>query len=37
MFSEWALVWGAVPVAVAFTGWFWPKRKRRDQVEEAPA
>jgi cytochrome c oxidase subunit 1 len=35
MFTEWALVWGALPVLVAFTGWFWPKRPRAGQV--APA
>ncbi|MBC6982563.1 cytochrome c oxidase subunit I [Caulobacter sp. 17J80-11] len=26
IFSEWALVWGAIPLAIALTGWFWPKR-----------
>ena len=28
IFTPWALVWGAVPVALAATGWFWPKRPR---------
>ena len=26
IFTPWALVWGALPVAAAVTGWFWPKR-----------
>jgi cytochrome c oxidase subunit 1 len=25
IFSAWALVWGAIPVAVALIAWFWPK------------
>jgi cytochrome c oxidase subunit 1 len=25
VFSPWALVFGAVPVAIALTAWFWPK------------
>jgi cytochrome c oxidase subunit 1 len=25
IFTPWAVVWGAVPVLVVFTGWFWPK------------
>jgi cytochrome c oxidase subunit I len=28
IFTPWALVWGSVPVAVALTVWFWPKRPR---------
>jgi cytochrome c oxidase subunit 1 len=32
IFTPWALVWGAIPVAIAITGWFWPKRK---EVEES--
>ena len=28
IFTPWALVWGAVPVAIAATGWFWPHRPR---------
>jgi cytochrome c oxidase subunit 1 len=27
IFTPWAVVWGAVPVAVALTAWFWPKMK----------
>ena len=28
IFTPGALVWGSVPVAIAATGWFWPKRPR---------
>jgi cytochrome c oxidase subunit 1 len=24
IFTPWALIWGAVPVAIAVIGWFWP-------------
>jgi len=34
IFSEWALVWGAVPLTIAFSGWFWPKRPRRGAKQE---
>jgi cytochrome c oxidase subunit 1 len=27
IFTPWAVVWGAVPVALAATFWFWPKRE----------
>ena len=27
VFTPWAMVWGAVPVAIATIGWFWPSRK----------
>ena len=36
IFSPWALVWGAIPMAVTITGWFWPKGPRRGQ-RKAPA
>jgi cytochrome c oxidase subunit I+III len=26
IFTPWAVVWGALPVAIAATLWFWPKR-----------
>jgi cytochrome c oxidase subunit 1 len=26
IFTPWALVWGALPIGAAVTGWFWPKR-----------
>ena len=25
MFSPWAVVWGAIPIAISLIGWFWPK------------
>ncbi len=27
MFTPTALIWGAVPVAITLTGWFWPNKK----------
>jgi len=31
IFSPWAMVWGAVPVAIGLTAWFWPTRKETDE------
>lgn len=28
IFTPWALIWGAAPIAVALTFWFWPTRDR---------
>jgi cytochrome c oxidase subunit 1 len=28
IFTPWAIVWGAIPVAIALTLWFWPTRER---------
>jgi cytochrome c oxidase subunit 1 len=39
IFTPWAVVWGAVPVAIAATFWFWPKRamtRRRVESELLP-
>jgi hypothetical protein len=39
IFTPWAVVWGAVPVAIALTAWFWPKgRELRSSValEKSP-
>jgi cytochrome c oxidase subunit 1 len=39
IFTPWAVVWGSVPVAIAATCWFWPKRneaERRRRVEVHP-
>jgi heme/copper-type cytochrome/quinol oxidase subunit 1 len=33
IFSEWSLVWGAVPLIIAFSGWFWPTRPRGGGAE----
>jgi cytochrome c oxidase subunit I len=30
IFTPWALVWGAIPIAVTLTIWFWPQRERAD-------
>ncbi|MBV9786336.1 MAG: cytochrome c oxidase subunit I [Acidisphaera sp.] len=32
IFSPWAVVWGAVPIAVALIGWFWPKGTPEDEA-----
>jgi cytochrome c oxidase subunit 1 len=26
IFDSWAVVWGSIPLAIALTGWFWPKK-----------
>jgi cytochrome c oxidase subunit 1 len=31
IFTPWAVVWGAVPVAIGLTAWFWPKRTEVDK------
>ncbi|MBY2949232.1 cytochrome c oxidase subunit I [Rhizobium leguminosarum] len=31
MFSPWAVVWGSIPIAIALTGWFWPKGDPEDE------
>lgn len=31
IFSPWAVIWGAIPVAVTLTGWFWPKQTPEDE------
>jgi cytochrome c oxidase subunit I+III len=31
IFSPWAIVWGAVPIAVTLIGWFWPTSAPEDQ------
>jgi cytochrome c oxidase subunit 1 len=31
IFTPWAVVWGTVPVAIAMTAWFWPRRRETDQ------
>jgi cytochrome c oxidase subunit I len=30
IFSPWAVVFGAIPVAIALTAWFWPKELKRN-------
>ena len=40
VFTPWAVVWGAAPVAIGLTAWFWPKKDDRDAqaiaLERAP-
>jgi cytochrome c oxidase subunit 1 len=39
VFTPWAAVWGTVPLAVALTAWFWPRRGEVRQalaVEKSP-
>jgi heme/copper-type cytochrome/quinol oxidase subunit 1 len=39
IFTPWAVVWGAVPVATALTAWFWPRRRPTEEhlaLEKAP-
>jgi cytochrome c oxidase subunit 1 len=31
IFSPWAVVWGAIPVAITLIGWFWPKGVPEDE------
>ncbi|MBZ7927240.1 cytochrome c oxidase subunit I (plasmid) [Ensifer adhaerens] len=32
IFTPWAVVWGSIPVAIALTGWFWPKGTPEDDA-----
>ncbi|MBZ9674336.1 cytochrome c oxidase subunit I [Mesorhizobium sp. ES1-1] len=32
IFTPWAVVWGSIPVAIALTGWFWPKGVPEDDA-----
>jgi cytochrome c oxidase subunit 1 len=31
IFTPWAIVWGAMPIAVALTLWFWPKGAKEEE------
>jgi cytochrome c oxidase subunit 1 len=31
IFTPWAIVWGAIPVAITLIGWFWPKGTPEDE------
>jgi cytochrome c oxidase subunit 1 len=31
IFTPWAVVWASIPVAIATTVWFWPKRRTAEQ------
>jgi cytochrome c oxidase subunit I+III len=30
IFDPWGVVWGAIPLAIALTAWFWPRRSQPD-------
>jgi heme/copper-type cytochrome/quinol oxidase subunit 1 len=32
IFTPWSIVWGSVPVAIALTVWFWPKKRETEQA-----
>jgi cytochrome c oxidase subunit 1 len=34
VFTPWALVWGAVPVAITLIGWFWPRAEETRKARE---
>ena len=34
IFTPWAVVYGSAPVFVTLVGWFWPKERAREHVEE---
>jgi cytochrome c oxidase subunit I+III len=39
IFSAQGFVWGLIPPAIAFIGWFWPRKKENDEhlaLEKAP-
>ncbi len=39
IFTPWAVVWGAIPVAITLTMWFWPSRRetaKNRKLELAP-
>jgi cytochrome c oxidase subunit I+III len=31
IFTPWAVVWGAVPIAVPLIAWFWPKGAKEEE------
>ncbi|MGZ5092566.1 MAG: cytochrome c oxidase subunit I [Burkholderiales bacterium] len=31
IFNPWAIVWGSIPVAIALTAWFWPKKGETEE------
>ncbi|RUX71805.1 cytochrome ubiquinol oxidase subunit I, partial [Mesorhizobium sp. M7A.F.Ca.US.005.03.1.1] len=31
IFTPWAIVWGAAPIAITLIGWFWPKGDPEDE------
>ena len=35
IFDGWGVIWGAIPLAITLTIWFWPKRDEPSLSEEA--
>jgi cytochrome c oxidase subunit I+III len=35
IFTPWAVVYGTVPATITAIGWFWPKKKEREQQQES--
>nr|WP_234484245.1 cytochrome c oxidase subunit I [Noviherbaspirillum pedocola] len=35
IFTPWALIWGAVPVAITMTAWFWPNRRVTENAKRS--
>jgi cytochrome c oxidase subunit 1 len=33
IFTPWGVVWGAIPLAITMTAWFWPKKKEAAHEE----
>ena len=33
IFTPWGVVWGAIPLAITLTAWFWPKKKEAAHEE----
>lgn len=31
IFNAWGVVWGAIPLAITLTGWFWPTKKETQE------
>jgi cytochrome c oxidase subunit 1 len=31
IFNAWGVVWGAIPLAITLTGWFWPTKKEAQE------
>jgi cytochrome c oxidase subunit I+III len=39
IFTPWAVVWASLPVGIALTAWFWPRRRETEehvQLERSP-
>jgi cytochrome c oxidase subunit 1 len=34
IFSPWAVIVGAIPIAITVTAWFWPKSKAEEEIEQ---